>query len=95
MNVDIKLFFTVAITVFLAELGDKTQFATMAFAAGKDVSPWLVFAGASAGLVLAAGIGVVAGNVLAAWLNPKWLMLAAGAVFVVIGALTVHSAIKM
>ena len=92
LGVDLKLFFTVVLTVFLAELGDKTQFATMAFAAGKDVNPWLVFAGASLGLVMAAGIGVVAGQLLAAWLNPKWMMMAAGAAFIVIGGLTFRSA---
>lgn len=92
LGVDLKLFFTVVLTVFLAELGDKTQFATMAFAAGKDVNPWLVFAGASLGLVMAAGIGVVAGQLLAAWLNPKWMMMAAGVAFIVIGGLTFRSA---
>ena len=92
---DIKLFFTVVVTVFLAELGDKTQFATMAFAAGKDVSPWLVFAGASLGLVLAAGIGVLAGQLLASWLNPKWMTMAAGVAFIAIGALTLHKALSL
>lgn len=94
-KVDVKLFVTVVITVFLAELGDKTQFATMAFAAGKDVNPWLVFAGASLGLIFAAGIGVVAGQLLATWLNPKWMTMAAGFAFVAIGALTLHKAFSL
>ena len=44
---EIKMVFMVAISIFLAELGDKTQFATMAFAASKEVSAWQVFIGSS------------------------------------------------
>jgi putative Ca2+/H+ antiporter (TMEM165/GDT1 family) len=92
---DIKLFLTVAVTVFLAELGDKTQFATMMFAAGKDVNPWWVFAGASLGLVTAAAIGVVAGQLLSNLLNPKWMTLAAGVIFIILGGLTIHKALAL
>ena len=92
---DLKLFVTVAVTVFLAELGDKTQFATMAFAADKTINPWFVFLGASAGLVLAAGVGVVAGQLLATWLNPKWMTMGAGILFLLIGGLTLHKAISL
>ena len=55
---DIKVFLTVFAVVFLAELGDKTQLATLLFAADKEVSKLTVFAGASLALVVAAGIGV-------------------------------------
>jgi putative Ca2+/H+ antiporter (TMEM165/GDT1 family) len=51
----IKFFFTVFSVVFIAELGDKTQLATMLFASDKEVSKWLVFFAASAALVTAAG----------------------------------------
>jgi putative Ca2+/H+ antiporter (TMEM165/GDT1 family) len=94
-GLDLKMLFTVLVTVFLAELGDKTQLATMAFAAGKEVNPWIVFAGASIGLVLAAAMGVIAGQLLASWLNPKWMTLAAGVAFVAIGLLTVRSALTL
>lgn len=89
------MFFTVCVTVFLAELGDKTQFATMAFAANKDTNPWVVLAGASVGLILATVIGVVAGQQLAGFVNPKALTWGAGALFMIIGAATLYKAFTM
>jgi len=58
---DYKILWTVFSVVLLAELGDKTQLATMLFAADKDVSRLTVFFGASLALVVASGIGVLAG----------------------------------
>ena len=74
--------------VFIAELGDKTQLATMLFAADKAVSKWTVFAGASLALVLASGIGVLAGTVLSEYVSPKALNYVAGAGFIAIGVWT-------
>ena len=48
-----KVLLTVFIAVFIAELGDKTQLATMLFATDKEVSKFTVFIGASLALVLA------------------------------------------
>ena len=56
-----KLFATVFLTVFIAELGDKTQLATMLFAADREVSRLTVFLGASLALVASSAIGVAAG----------------------------------
>ena len=50
-----KIFFTVFFTVFIAEIGDKTQLATMLFAAEAKTSKWVIFIGASLALTLAAG----------------------------------------
>jgi len=48
--------------LFIAEMGDKTQLATMLFASDKEVSKWTIFLGASLALVAASGIGVLAGG---------------------------------
>jgi len=89
---DWKIFATVFASVFIAELGDKTQLATMLFAADKDVSKWTVFFGASAALIVASAIGVLAGSLLSEYINEKYLHYIAGVGFVLIGALTLWKA---
>ncbi len=59
-----KVLLTVFIAVFVAELGDKTQLATILFAADKEVSKLTVFVGASLALILASPIGVLAGSAI-------------------------------
>ncbi|MGB1175709.1 MAG: TMEM165/GDT1 family protein [Luminiphilus sp.] len=85
---ELKVFFRVFAAVFIAELGDKTQLATMLFAADKEVSKWTVFWGASAALVVATAIGVIAGTLLSEFINEKYLNYLAGAGFILIGAFT-------
>lgn len=80
-----KVFLTIFITVFLAELGDKTQLATMLFASDTKVSKMTVFLAASAALVLAAAIGVLAGQMLGKFISEKFLNILAGGGFVLIG----------
>ena len=89
---DLKILLTVFTVVFLAELGDKTQLATLLFAADKDVSKWTVFLGASSALVMAAGIGVLAGGVIAQYISTKLLHYIAGIGFVAIGIWTLLKA---
>jgi putative Ca2+/H+ antiporter (TMEM165/GDT1 family) len=85
---DLKILLTVFVSVFIAELGDKTQLATMLFAADREVSKWTVFAGASLALVVASGIGVLAGTALAQYVSPKVLHSIAGAGFIGVGIWT-------
>ena len=85
---ELKIFFTIFIAVVIAELGDKTQLATILFAADKDVSKWLVFAAASAALIVASAIGVLAGSLLANYIDEKILTYIAGFGFIIIGAIT-------
>jgi putative Ca2+/H+ antiporter (TMEM165/GDT1 family) len=89
---DWKIFATVFGTVFLAELGDKTQLATVLFASKGATSLWTVFIAASAALVVTSAIGVAAGSVITQFVNPKYLSYAAGVGFVAIGAWTIYQA---
>lgn len=89
---ELKTFLVVFGTVFIAELGDKTQLATLLFAADRDVSKWTVFAGSAVALVLAAGIGVVAGAWISQHVSERHLSLAAGVGFLAIGAWTLANA---
>ncbi|MGK0298243.1 MAG: putative Ca2+/H+ antiporter (TMEM165/GDT1 family) [Gammaproteobacteria bacterium] len=86
---DLKILATVFATVFIAELGDKTQLATFLFAADKEVSKLSVFIGASMALVVASGIGVLAGGLISEYVNEKYLNYAAGSGFVLIGLWTI------
>ncbi len=89
---DAKVLLTVFIAVFIAELGDKTQLATMLFAADKEVSKWTVFLGASLALIIASGIGVLAGGVVPQYVSEKYLHFIAGIGFVGIGIWTLVKA---
>ncbi len=82
---DFKILATVFASVFIAELGDKTQLATLLFAADKEVSKLTVFAAASMALVVATGIGVLAGELVSQYVSPAALKYAAGAGFIAIG----------
>jgi putative Ca2+/H+ antiporter (TMEM165/GDT1 family) len=86
-----KAFLTVFVTVFLAEIGDKTQLATMLFAADAKSGRWLVFIAASLALIVAAGIGVLVGAQLERFISPRTLKIVAGAGFIAIGAWTLIS----
>ena len=89
---DWKIFLTIFASVFVAELGDKTQLATMLFAADKDVSKYTVFLAASAALIVASALGVLAGSLLSEFINEKYLHYMAGVGFISIGVFTLYNA---
>ncbi|NQV71267.1 MAG: TMEM165/GDT1 family protein [Pseudohongiella sp.] len=89
---DWKIFLAIFATVFIAELGDKTQLATMLFAADKEVGKFTVFVAASAALVVASAIGVLAGSMLSEYINEKTLHYLAGVGFIAIGSYTLYTA---
>jgi len=89
---DIKLLAMVFGTVFLAELGDKTQLATLLFSTKESVSLVTVFIGASLALTLATAIAVIGGSFISQYVDPKYLSYAAGLGFVLIGMWTVWQA---
>lgn len=89
---DWKIFLTVFGAIFVAELGDKTQLATMLFATDKEVNKYTVFVAASSALVVASAIGVLAGSLLSEYINEKYLHYIAGIGFIFIGAYTLYRA---
>lgn len=88
---DIQSSLTIFITVFLAELGDKTQLATMLFAADQKTSALTVFVVASLALIASSALAVVAGQSLSNFIDARSLSLIAGAGFIGIGLWTMIS----
>ena len=80
-----KTYAVVFASVFLAELGDKTQLATLSFAAAPGVSRLGVFVAAAAALVSSSLLAVLVGERLGQWIDPTHLTRAAGVMFVAIG----------
>ena len=81
--------FVIFSTVFLAELGDKTQLATLLFASDAKTSPWPVFFAAAAALVLSTAIAVALGTMAERYLTMIPLKLIAGIGFIAVGVWTV------
>jgi len=79
-------------SVFLAEMGDKTQLATFLFASDKDTSNSVVFVFAAAALVAATAIGVLGVALVARYVDERVLNIAAGIGFIAIGAWTLFKA---
>jgi len=80
-----KVFGTTFVTIFLAELGDKTQVATLLMSA-EFHAPWIVFTGAATALIATSFLGVMAGRWLSTFLAPKTLDTAAGITLALISA---------
>ncbi|MBN2464361.1 TMEM165/GDT1 family protein [candidate division WOR-3 bacterium] len=90
---DWKLLLTTFGAIFLVELGDKTQLATLSFATGKNAF-LPVFIGSSVALVATSLLASVVGSTLTRVLPARWVHLGAGLLFIVIGALLVARNIR-
>lgn len=73
-------------TIFVAELGDKTQIATLLFASEGKARPVAVFIASAAALALGAAVSVVVGATASRFLDGVPVKLIAGVGFVAIGA---------
>ena len=82
----------VFLSVFLAELGDKTQLATLLYAATPGSRPLGVFIAAAGALVISTLLAVLVGERLGTWIAPHYLTRAAGLAFVAIGGWLLFSA---
>ena len=77
------VFGTTFITIFLAEIGDKTQLSTLLMSA-QSHSPWVVFIGSAAALITTSLLGVLLGSWIADRLSPKTVEKSAGVMLLVI-----------
>lgn len=85
---DLRAFATVFVTIFLAELGDKTQLATLLYASDAERSKAAVFVAAASALVVTSALGVVAGTAVSHYVSPRVLSWLAGVGFIGIGMWT-------
>ncbi|QSJ16097.1 TMEM165/GDT1 family protein [Nostoc sp. UHCC 0702] len=77
------IFGTTFITIFLAEIGDKTQLSTLLMSA-QSHSPWVVFCGSAVALVTTSLLGVLLGSWIASRLSPKTVEKSAGIMLLLI-----------
>ncbi len=84
-----KLFFTIFGTVFLAEMGDKTQIATFLFASKNNINRFYVFLASASALVAASAISVGLGDFLSKFISPQVFKIAGGILFIFLGVLMI------
>jgi putative Ca2+/H+ antiporter (TMEM165/GDT1 family) len=82
---DLRVFATVFSTIFVAELGDKTQLATLLYASEAQNPKLTVFLASAAALVLSAALGVLVGGSISQYVSPRILSWVAGLGFIGIG----------
>ena len=91
---DPRMLLTVFLTVLLAEIGDKTQLATLLFAA-REPGAWLgIFLASTLALACATGLGVALGAALGQIVEPRLLGMVAGIGFVLVGVWTFVGALR-
>jgi putative Ca2+/H+ antiporter (TMEM165/GDT1 family) len=81
---DWKVFATTFATIFIAEMGDKTQFAALAASSGSK-STFSVLLGVVLALSLAGALGVLAGKVLGSFIDPSYIRWVSGSLFIAVG----------
>jgi putative Ca2+/H+ antiporter (TMEM165/GDT1 family) len=85
LGMDLKLFATVFVTIFVAELGDKTQLATLLYASEASNPKLTVFAASAAALILTSALGVLGGALVAEYVSPRLMRWVAGFAFIGVG----------
>ncbi|HEY9647357.1 MAG TPA: TMEM165/GDT1 family protein [Chroococcidiopsis sp.] len=83
---EVGIFLSTFVTIFLAEIGDKTQMTTLLMSASSQ-SPWVVFAGAGTALVATSLIGVLLGRWLPTRVSSRNLETAAAVMMLVISVM--------
>ncbi len=86
---DLKLIATVFLTIFVAEIADKTQIATLLYASNAQYSKLSVFIGSALALMVASGVAVLAGVALSNLINERLMARVAGIAFILVGTWTI------
>ncbi len=81
---DLKVFISTFVMIFLAELGDKTQLATLSFSAESN-SRLSVFLGSACALILTSLLAVLFGGLVSKFVPENVIKLSAGALFIILG----------
>lgn len=89
-----KVFGSTFVTIFLAELGDKTQVSILLMSA-EFHTPWVVFAGAATALITTSLLGVLLGRWLSTRLSAKTLDTAAGIMLALIAVWLLWDVVQM
>jgi putative Ca2+/H+ antiporter (TMEM165/GDT1 family) len=89
----VAIFATTFFTVFLAEIGDKTQLSILLMSA-QSHSPWVVFLGSGAALLATSLLGVVVGSWIAKRLSPQTVNKAAGIMLLLISVMLIWDVIQ-
>jgi putative Ca2+/H+ antiporter (TMEM165/GDT1 family) len=90
----LREFVTAFVAIFLAEIGDKTQLATLLMTA-ESQSPWVVFAGAAAALISTSLLGVLVGRWLSRRLSAETLQTVTGAGMLLIAVLLLWDVVHL
>ena len=87
------IFITTFTTIFIAELGDKTQIATLMLSA-ESGKPIIVFIGSSLALISSSVVGVLIGKWLSKKISPSQFALFTGALMIIISVFLAYDAFK-
>jgi len=93
MTFNPQVFLSTFVMIFLAELGDKTQITTFAFAS-ESKSSLSVFVGAALALVCTSALGVALGGALGRFVPERVMKILAAAVFLGFGVWTLIEGIQ-
>ncbi|MGL4208068.1 MAG: TMEM165/GDT1 family protein [Candidatus Adiutrix sp.] len=90
--IDLKAMLPIFSSVFAAELGDKTQVATVCFIAGGGCSKTEVFVGSAAALIISTFLAVICGAAIGHLIPPHFFKIGAGVAFIIMGSLFIFQA---
>ena len=92
-NMILPILLTTFTTIFLAELGDKTQIAVLLLTA-QSGQPFIVFVSAGLALILSSLVGVLLGRWISTKMPPEKFEFLAGSLMLVLGVLLALEAAK-